>query len=562
MDKQSVHFYDEHAPDISARHRAVDPNSLLYLSQAASFFYPGRPTADIGCGAGRDVAWLREQGFPVVGYDASSGMLEQARAAYPEIEVRQAALPDLAEIPDESYDNVQCVATLMHLHREDIITAVLSLARILKPEGRLLISFRASRSEEEREPDGRLFTLIHPGKMTLLLESAGLQVVRTEEQPDGTRPDVHWHVLLAEKSPLNVARGLDRIQSVLVQDRKTATYKLALLRGLCDISRAESHLVKWGSGEVYVPLWSLAIRWLIYYWPLVNHTPFIAQMHGERPGSTRLIAFRRTIQELAQTFSPSGLYALLKAIEEKPLQYRPYLQVIATTIRVGPVYFAGTGGPSVFHYCKRIDAGEAPEGLESALGYVAVPEPIWLDISRFDHWITDSIVVRWAQLTADLNRGTPMEQYIPLLLSTPAAERDTQEVRNLLRSLGQSVECAWSGKRLATVADLQVDHIIPYSAWGNNDLWNLLPSAKQLNLDKRDHLPTRRLLLARRDTIIHYWQLYRTHWEARFDTQLSRALEYAPNRHGWETRAFAGLQETVERIAASRGLARWEPPGV
>ena len=559
MDERSIRFYDQITGDIAARYRSIDPSLLPYLTMAANFFYAGQPTADIGCGVGRDAAWLQGQGFPVVGYDASSGMLEQARSAYPGLEVRQATLPDLAVIPDESYANVQCAATLMHVHRESIITAVLNLARILRPRGRLLLSFRASRSAGEREPDGRLFTFIHPGKMILLLESAGLRVVTAVDQPDESRPDVLWHLLLAEKSPLNVARGLDRIQSVLVQDRKTATYKLALLRGLCDISRAESHLVVWGDDEVYVPLWSLAIRWLVYYWPLINAPRFIAQLRGERPGSSKTISFRKTLQQLAETFSPSGLYAVLKAIEERPLQYRSHLQTIANAIRVGPVVFAGTGGPSLFEYRRHVGAGRSPAGLESMFGYVVVPQAIWLDISRFDHWITDSVIVRWARLTAELNHSATMEEYVPLLLSNPAAERDTQEVRDLLRSLGQPVECVWSGRRLATAADLQVDHIIPYSAWGNNDLWNLLPSSKRLNLSKSDQLPTQRLLLECRDTIIHYWQIYRQHWEARFDTQVSRALEYAASGCGWESRAFAGLQETVERIATSRGLARWEP---
>jgi len=190
VDERSIRFYDQNAGDIAARYRGITPSALPYLTMAANFFYPGQPTADIGCGVGRDAAWLQDQGFPVIGYDASSGMLEQARSSYAGFEVRQAALPDLAEIPDESYANVQCVATLMHLHRENIITAMLNLARVLRPKGRLLISFRACLSEDEREPDGRLFTFIHPGKMTLLLESAGLRVVTAVDQPDGSRPNI------------------------------------------------------------------------------------------------------------------------------------------------------------------------------------------------------------------------------------------------------------------------------------------------------------------------------------------------------------------------------------
>ena len=35
------------------------------------FFIKGGSSADIGCGSGREVAWLNANGFPAVGFDAS-----------------------------------------------------------------------------------------------------------------------------------------------------------------------------------------------------------------------------------------------------------------------------------------------------------------------------------------------------------------------------------------------------------------------------------------------------------------------------------------------------------
>jgi len=37
----------------------------------ARFFIRSGVTADIGCGSGREVAWLNANGFPAVGFDAS-----------------------------------------------------------------------------------------------------------------------------------------------------------------------------------------------------------------------------------------------------------------------------------------------------------------------------------------------------------------------------------------------------------------------------------------------------------------------------------------------------------
>jgi hypothetical protein len=51
---------------------------------------------------------------------------------------------------------------LMHLPPEHLTPAVRTLARILKPGGRLVVSYRKSRSASETEPDGRLFAPIPP----------------------------------------------------------------------------------------------------------------------------------------------------------------------------------------------------------------------------------------------------------------------------------------------------------------------------------------------------------------------------------------------------------------
>jgi hypothetical protein len=88
----------------------------------------------------------------------------------------------------------------MHLSREHP-PAALTLARILKPGGRLVLSWRESRSGSEREADGRLFTPIPHGELNLLLEAAGFRVLGSTHQPESERSQVDWNVLAAEKPP-------------------------------------------------------------------------------------------------------------------------------------------------------------------------------------------------------------------------------------------------------------------------------------------------------------------------------------------------------------------------
>jgi len=65
--------------------------------------------------------------------------------------------------------------------------------------------------------------------------------------------------------------------------------------------------------------------------------------------------------------------------------------------------------------------------------------------------------------------------------------------------------CVWSGA-LIHQNDMDIDHILPYSVWFNNDLWNLLPTERNLNQKKKkDKISTRELITKRADTIVDYW---------------------------------------------------------
>ena len=87
-------------------------------------FFKSGPTADIGCGRGRDTAWLNENGFPAVGYDASEGLLAEARRLHLGVHFRMASLPALEGIGDESFANVLCETVIMHLEHGMIVPAV------------------------------------------------------------------------------------------------------------------------------------------------------------------------------------------------------------------------------------------------------------------------------------------------------------------------------------------------------------------------------------------------------------------------------------------------------
>ncbi len=75
MDNQTVLTYNQDAESIADLHRTLIPERIYELINTC--FTTNTTTADNGCGIGRDAAWLRNQGFPVIGVDASQGMLDR-----------------------------------------------------------------------------------------------------------------------------------------------------------------------------------------------------------------------------------------------------------------------------------------------------------------------------------------------------------------------------------------------------------------------------------------------------------------------------------------------------
>jgi len=176
---------------------------------------PGRLTVDVGCGEGRLARDLKVLGHTVLAVDRSTTMVEHARSADPELDVRQA---DAAKLPleDEAADLVISFMSLMNT--DDLEGAVREAARVLAPGGRYCVAIThplntagAFASREDDAPfviEGSYFehkvqeipTERDGLEMTFLdahrpleeyfraLESAGLVVEALREVPDTSDP--------------------------------------------------------------------------------------------------------------------------------------------------------------------------------------------------------------------------------------------------------------------------------------------------------------------------------------------------------------------------------------
>ncbi|WGR95780.1 class I SAM-dependent methyltransferase [Bradyrhizobium sp. ISRA435] len=138
----------------------------------ARFFIRGGSTADIGCGSGREVAWLNANGFPAQGYDASEGLLSEARTRYPQLRLTRAELPELRGIAANSFDNVLCETVIMHLDHALIAPSVRRMLDIVKPGGIFYLSWRVTENDDRRDAHGRLYAAFDAAEVRAELAAA------------------------------------------------------------------------------------------------------------------------------------------------------------------------------------------------------------------------------------------------------------------------------------------------------------------------------------------------------------------------------------------------------
>jgi SAM-dependent methyltransferase len=177
MDEETIRAYDAGAAAFAEDwHAQPEPSDLQAIVRR--FFIPGS-TVDIGCGSGREVAWLNANGYPAVGYDPSEGLLAEARALYPGLAFHIAALPDLEGIADASFANVLCETVIIHLPPAAIAPAVGRLRSLLRPGGILYLSWRTTEGADVRDGQGRLYAAF--GRKLVLDELAVMTVLLDEQ---------------------------------------------------------------------------------------------------------------------------------------------------------------------------------------------------------------------------------------------------------------------------------------------------------------------------------------------------------------------------------------------
>lgn len=160
---------------------------------------------DAGCGPGHWTAHLARRGHNVKGIDLVPAFIEHARTEYPDVAFDTGSIDSL-DAPTGSLGGVLTWYSLIHHDPTSIHVPLQQLARVLQPNGSLLLGFFVGPSVEAFDHAVTTAYYWPISVLTSELEAAGFEVEETHARTGaGYRP--HGAVMATRKAVARRDRG-------------------------------------------------------------------------------------------------------------------------------------------------------------------------------------------------------------------------------------------------------------------------------------------------------------------------------------------------------------------
>lgn len=479
---------------------------------------PDKPLCvlDIGAGTGRDAAWLAEHGHQVMAVEPSAEMRKEGQKRHPNPSIRwlDDRLPSLAQTFQLGihFDIILLSAVWMHIAPFDRMRAFRKMVLLLKPGGCLFISLRYGPAEPER-----FIYTANLEEVESLARQHGAYIEQAERTDDKIgRTDVYWMQVII-RLPDDGVGALPLLRHVILNDAKSSTYKLALLRTLCRIADGSTGSARAIDDDaVLIPLGLVGLYWLRLFLPLIKAD--LPQSPDNQNGTLHLGFAKEAFGKLISSLSPNDLRVGMRYNDTITIKnvHRAIRDACAIIKNMPANYITYPNGKQILETnmrTNRIPSDTLTLDIPYlfSFGEMRVPQNLWLAFQRFDAWIEPALIAEWIRLmnsySASQNRTIDPAQ-ISLAMAWDDPKRDVSLARDRALSLLEAGElrCVWSDKKLTTHS-LDVDHCFPWLSWPCGDLWNLLPAERNVNQhQKRNRLPAANILHHASGRIINWWR--------------------------------------------------------
>ena len=174
---------------------SIDPSS--FLAPLAQRLPPEAFVLDVGCGSGRDLLWMKNRGFEVIGFEQSPGLAKLAR---------DNADCEVIEGDFETYDfstifvdAVMLVGALVHVPHERFSEVFKNISVLIPRRGNVLITLKQGQGDRT-DADNRTFYLWEDPKAREMFDTLGFKVCDFSTSVSKTGRDDFWLSYVLDKS--------------------------------------------------------------------------------------------------------------------------------------------------------------------------------------------------------------------------------------------------------------------------------------------------------------------------------------------------------------------------
>ena len=548
------------------QYSAYKPNELhrIWAKDLLRNRKPGT-ACDIGAGSGRDANWLAEQGWEVVAVEPGAMRARAKETSHLRVSWINDSLPNLRQLRSlgHRFDLILLNAVWQHVRERQRVRVFRILCELLNPAGLLVFSLRKGVDKSDN-----LAREFHPVSSEELIRLGNQHVVghRAQylNQKNRAKTHVNWDWQIFEM-PDDGTGNLPLLRHIIVNDSKSSSYKLGLLRALVKLAETAPGIVtKRTDDYVEVPFGAVGLYWIKLFHPLILRRDL-----RQRPGKTGY-GFAKDAFYSLKSVSPNDLSLGFRFDVDLANTVRKVIADACRNIERMPAHYITYPGDSnhqVFE-CSfstvRKPAGAVVLSKEylGRFGTFRIPSLLWQTLAQFACWLDPAIIREWRQLIIPWQSRGGLNANDDHAFEWAASQRETSAITIRARQIrddGFPLTCIWSGKRIGRRSKLEIDHCFPWSRWPNNDLWNLLPTRAAINQKKRDRLPAAETLAEAQQRMVHWWD---SAWggtprEEQFFMEASYALPGLSNEQPSLEEIHDATQHQRVRLKQDQRIPEW-----
>ncbi|USD64499.1 class I SAM-dependent methyltransferase [Vibrio sp. SCSIO 43136] len=561
-------FYEQNAHSLANEYNSVAAEDV-HASWKTFWPQQGDSVLDVGAGIGRDASWMAGRGADVIALEPAQAMLDLGKQHTGDSVTWLAdQLPSLKKVEDLGlrFDLILVSAVWMHLAPSHRARAFRKLSNLLKANGRLVITLRHGDFS-----DGRISYPVSVGEIENFAKDSALLVKDVTSSDDSLKRSEVWWQTVVLSLPDDGTGDLNKVRHIIVNDSKSSTYKLALLRVLLRVADAHPGCVMNRSdGQVEIPLGLVALYWVKAYKRLID----FGKLQQNSNTNKGLAFVTEDGWQKITHLSPDDLAVGAVFLKEEATALQKTLQASIKAMKDGPIKFIYTGSSSApNHEFSTVSPKKRRKVEESicldshffeSFGSFILKESLWECFRIYNSWIEPLVVNQWVMQMQrfELNKqnNVSLQTYHDSMLWLEH-DHDTSSVRKRISELhnqDQTITSAWSNTKLKT--GIHVDHCLPFAYWPNNDKWNLLPTTSKENLNKKDRLPSQQRLLAAQQRITDWWDMA---WgqdpshKQRFFVEASLSLPNVPPECEDFEEVFEAMGLQIRGVKSRLLVAEW-----